>query len=575
MKLRYILGVVLSACLFAGCSDDDEMIGGFKSISLDQTYLSIPEKGGDATVTITAKDSWSFDNNFTTIVKNSDGTRDTLHHPLPTWLTANVVSGAAGETKVTFHADATNGGREANLSITAGDRKQFVNVRQGSMEASDATCAEVIAGPDSKTYRVTGTVTAIANTTYGNWYLQDATGEVYIYGTLDKNGAAKNFLSLGIEVGDVVTVEGPKTTYNGTVELVDVTVIKIVKSLIKVVSAEETLPTAGGNFEVKVAYKGNGAYLTIPDEAKDWIQYKDTKFIAGEATMTESNPADTAVFQLSVAPNTGDTRKAALELKSYDGKKNSSVTYTVTQEGIANPPSGSGTKADPYNVAGILAYTKSLGADVTSENDIYVKGKISSIKYTYSAQYGTATYNISDDGQEDNVFVVYSSYFFNNEPWQDGQTQISVGDDVVVCGKVIYYGGNTPEFASKKSWLVSLNGKTSEGGESKVGADGSTIVTVAEFNAAPESSDVWYQLTGTVKNLKDNDQYGNFDLVDSTGSVYVYGVLSTKGGAKKEFQTLAAEKGIKEGSTLTIVGTRGSYNGKIEVMNAYFISVSN
>ena len=357
MKLRYILGVVLSACLFAGCSDDDEMIGGFKSISLDQTYISIPEKGGDATVTITAKDSWSFDNNFTTIVKNSDGTRDTLHHPLPTWLTANVVSGAAGETKVTFHADATNGGREANLSITAGDRKQFVNVRQGSMEASDATCAEVIAGPDSKTYRVTGTVTAIANTTYGNWYLQDATGEVYIYGTLDKNGAAKNFLSLGIEVGDVVTVEGPKTTYNGTVELVDVTVIKIVKSLIKVVSAEETLPTAGGNFEVKVAYKGNGAYLTIPDEAKDWIQYKDTKFIAGEATMTESNPADTAVFQLSVAPNTGDTRKAALELKSYDGKKNSSVTYTVTQEGIANPPSGSGTKADPYNVAGILAYT--------------------------------------------------------------------------------------------------------------------------------------------------------------------------------------------------------------------------
>ena len=44
----------------------------------------------------------------------------------------------------------------------------------------------------------------------------------------------KNFLSLGIEVGDIVTVEGPKTTYNGTVELVNVTVINIEKSLIKV-----------------------------------------------------------------------------------------------------------------------------------------------------------------------------------------------------------------------------------------------------------------------------------------------------------------------------------------------------
>jgi hypothetical protein len=53
------------------------------------------------------------------------------------------------------------------------------------------TCAEVIAGPDSKTYQVTGTVTAIANTTYGNWYLTDKTGTIYIYGTLDAKGAEK------------------------------------------------------------------------------------------------------------------------------------------------------------------------------------------------------------------------------------------------------------------------------------------------------------------------------------------------------------------------------------------------
>jgi hypothetical protein len=104
---------------------------------------------------------------------------------------------------------------------------------------------------------------------------------------------------------------------------------------------------------------------------------------------------------------------------------------------------------------------------------------------------------------------------------------------------------------------------------------GVKIVTVADFNAASESNDVWYQLTGTVNNLKDGDLYGNFDLVDSTGSVYVYGVLSEKGGEKKKFQELATSQGIKNGSTITIIGTRGSYNGKIEVMNAYFVSVSN
>ena len=119
---------------------------------------------------------------------------------------------------------------------------------------------------------------------------------------------------------------------------------------------------------------------------------------------------------------------------------------------------------------------------------------------------------------------------------------------------------------------------TSESGSDTPGSDSQTsdevkTVTIAEFNAAAESNDVWYQLTGTVKNLKDGDQYGNFDLEDETGSVYVYGVLSEKGGEKKKFQELVEAKGIKNGDKLTIIGNRGSYNDKIEVLNAYFVSV--
>lgn len=97
--------------------------------------------------------------------------------------------------------------------------------------------------------------------------------------------------------------------------------------------------------------------------------------------------------------------------------------------------------------------------------------------------------------------------------------------------------------------------------------------TVAEFNAAEESTTVWYRLKGEVKNLKDGDKYGNFDLEDATGSVYVYGLLSEKGGEKGQFQTLAAEKGIKNGCKITLIGNRGSFGDKIEVTNAYFVSL--
>ena len=136
------------------------------------------------------------------------------------------------------------------------------------------------------------------------------------------------------------------------------------------------------------------------------------------------------------------------------------------------------------------------------------------------------------------------------------------------------YRNNTPETVAGKAYLYSLNGNTEGGGGGGGGETGEVkVVSIADFNAAAVSNSVWYQLTGTVKNLKDDDKYGNFDLEDATGSVYVYGVLSEKGGEKQKFQELAAAKGITNGSKLTIIGNRGEYNGKIEVLNAYFVKV--
>ena len=58
----------------------------------------------------------------------------------------------------------------------------------------------------------------------GNWYLKDYSGEVFIYGTLDAEGNTRNFLSLGLNEGDIVKITGPKQTYGSSTEMVDVTV---------------------------------------------------------------------------------------------------------------------------------------------------------------------------------------------------------------------------------------------------------------------------------------------------------------------------------------------------------------
>ena len=221
MKIKYIF-TALIACLglAVACDDDDKSV--LEELQVSKSYVAIPMTGGTDAITVKSSAAWAFDEST-----------------IPNWLTVSALSGNSGETQVTFTAPETKVGRNCELKINVGNTAQHINVIQGIKSAENSTCAQVIAGQviageDGKLYRVTATVTSITSTSWGNMWLNDGTGEVYVYGTLDKDGKEQNFSSLGIEVGDVVTVEGPKKTYNGTVELENVTVVKIVKSLLKI-----------------------------------------------------------------------------------------------------------------------------------------------------------------------------------------------------------------------------------------------------------------------------------------------------------------------------------------------------
>ena len=69
-------------------------------------------------------------------------------------------------------------------------------------------------------YRLTGAVENIANTTYGNFDIKDATGSVLVYGLATGwNGASKQFASLEIVEGNNITIIGKRAAYNGTAQV--------------------------------------------------------------------------------------------------------------------------------------------------------------------------------------------------------------------------------------------------------------------------------------------------------------------------------------------------------------------
>lgn len=142
--------------------------------------------------------------------------------------------------------------------------------------------------------------------------------------------------------------------------------------------------------------------------------------------------------------------------------------------GITGTPKGTGTKDDPFNSVAANTEAAKLAANAVSEQGYYIKGKVVSVKEAFSAQYGNASFYISDDGKADGQFLVFRSLYLGNQKWTEGQPNIQAGDEVVVYGKLTNYMGNTPETAQNTTYLVSVNGKTeggSTGGEDKPGED--------------------------------------------------------------------------------------------------------
>ena len=88
-----------------------------------------------------------------------------------------------------------------------------------SGEVVKATVAQFLAAAeDSTIYELTGEITSVTNTAYGNFYLKDSTAEVYIYGLCSPTGAQKYWAESGAKVGDTITVQTVRTSYNGTAQ---------------------------------------------------------------------------------------------------------------------------------------------------------------------------------------------------------------------------------------------------------------------------------------------------------------------------------------------------------------------
>ena len=296
------------------------------------------------------------------------------------------------------------------------------------------------------------------------------------------------------------------------------------------------------------------------------------KFQSGQTDIKVGDEVIICGQLMNYRGNTPETVAGKAYLYSLNGD-----TGSDTPPGPSGEAKGTGTLEDPYNALGAanavknLTWTDNTTYDTTG--DVYLKGKISRIAdkgtFTDGGTFGNATFYISDDGTQNNEFYCFRILYLGNKKFESGQTDIKVGDEVIVLGQLMNYRNNTPETVAGKAYLYSLNGKT-DGGDTPPSPSGVKAVTISEFNAAPESDSQVYELVGTIGGSI-NTTYGNFDLTDETGTVYVYGLTATELGYGAKNDKSYESLGLKEGDKIKIRGYRGSYGDKIEVMYAWFI----
>lgn len=122
------------------------------------------------------------------------------------------------------------------------------------------------------------------------------------------------------------------------------------------------------------------------------------------------------------------------EFEGNDEYEAAKVTYELTVK-AASTVDLKNTPETAYTVAKALEL---INAGEGLDAKVYVKGQITNIKEVDTAEYGSATYTISDDASAANALLIYHGYYYDNKKFTS-KDQIKVGDVVVVYGKLIKF----------------------------------------------------------------------------------------------------------------------------------------
>ena len=200
-------------------------------------------------------------------------------------------------------------------------------------------------------------------------------------------------------------------------------------------------------------------------------------------------------------------------------------------------PKGSGTAEDPFNV---VALDSLMDNEFDANATYYVKGVVSQVG-TFNESYGNITYYIKDE-EASTTFYVYRGLGLGGANFTS-ESDIAIGDSVVVAGNVTIYNG-TKEFVTNKSHIVYLNGKTASNSGTSTAEPTGTGTETDPYNVA------------AVLKLYENNSY------DSNKEVYVKGIVAKVGSIDT----------VNYGNATYYISDDGTSTNDFEIYHGFYLN---
>ena len=241
------------------------------------------------------------------------------------------------EVEYTFTVIALPADTEVNLASAATVVKATTEAKPVVVPPTPTytTVKEFIAAAEDETiYTLKGTITSVTNTTYGNFYLNDGTGEVLIFGLCSPEGAQKYWAESKAKVGDDIVVKTVRTSYGNAPQGKDAKFVELISPGTLVFwtfdSTAASFTAEGGQKTIKLdIYNTTDEVKAVSDNTQFSAAYADGTLTvtALENTSTENAVEGTITVTcgaLSQAITVSQAKKPA------EGGAQQEVTATLT-----------------------------------------------------------------------------------------------------------------------------------------------------------------------------------------------------------------------------------------------------